>query len=265
MEEDRSAAVSECMYSLKPMRVNNEDILICVDVDAESTVEMKTTGANGRPLMRLDCIKQAILLFVNCKLSINPDHRFAFATLSKSAAWLKKDFTSDVESAVAALRGLSATSSCGRADLTFLFRAAAHEAKKSRAQNRILRVVLIYCRSSVKPTHDWPVNQKVFTLDVMYMHDKPSPDNCPQQVYDSLVDAVEHVSEYEGYIFESGQGLARSLFKPMSVLLSHPQQRCPQDALDIPKSLTKKAPAEPGNVEDHNGNNGGNNNSAISV
>ncbi|XP_010546506.1 PREDICTED: BRISC and BRCA1-A complex member 1-like [Tarenaya hassleriana] len=233
MKEDGSAASRACRYALKPTRVSNEDILICVDVDAASTMEMKTTGSNGKPLMRLDCIKQAILLFVNCKLSINPDHRFAFATLSESATWLKKDFTSDVESAASALRGLSAvTSSCGQADLTLLFQLAAHEARKSRAQDRILRLVVVYCRPSVKPTHDWPVNQKLFTLDVMHLHDKP----C-EEVYGSLVDTVRRVSEYKGYIFDSGQGLARSVFESMSVLLSHPQQRCAQDDLDTPKPL----------------------------
>lgn len=103
--------------------------------------------------------------------------------------------------------------------------------------------ILIYCRSSVVPQHQWPTNQKLFTFDVVYLHDKPGPDNCPQKVYDGLVDALEQVSEYEGYIFESGQGLTRVLFRHMCVLLSHPQQRCVQDDIDIPKSLTKKSPA----------------------
>jgi hypothetical protein len=238
-------------YKLQASRISSEDILFCIDSDSESLVEMKATGPNGRPLIRLDAIKQSILLFINAKLTINPDHRFAFATLSRSAAWLKKEFSNDVESAIAALRGLSATSSNGQADLTQLFRIAAHEAKKSRAQNRILRVILVYCRSSVRPQHQWPVNQKLFTFDVMYLHDKPGPDNCPQAVYDSLGDALDHVSEYEGYIFESGQGLVRSLFRCMSVLLAHPQQRVEQDDLDVPKSLAKKSPAgESGNVED---------------
>lgn len=80
-------------------------------------------------------------------------------------------------------------------------------------------------------------------MDVVYLHDKPGPDNCPQEVYDSLVDALEHVSEFEGYILESGQGLTRTLFRHMCVLLSHPQQRCPQEHLDIPKALAKKLPA----------------------
>ena len=33
-----------------------------------------------------------------------------------------------------------------------------------------------------------------------------------------LVDALEHVSQYEGYIFETGRGLARVLFRLRPVL-----------------------------------------------
>ncbi|XP_052210831.1 uncharacterized protein LOC127813740 [Diospyros lotus] len=242
MEGTQRQSAAQVRYTLPPSRYSSEDILFCIDSDTESLVEMKVTGPNGRPITRLDSIKQAIRLFINAKLSINPDHRFAFASLSKSASWLRKEFTSEVESAMAAFRGLTVESSSGHADLTQLFRMADHEAKKSRAQNRILRVILIYCRSSVQPRHQWPVNQKLFTFDVIYLHDKPGPDNCPQKVYDALVDALEHVTEYEGYIFETGQGLSRVLFRHMCVLLSHPQQRCLQDNIDIPKSLTKKSP-----------------------
>lgn len=230
-------------YTLKPTRYNNEDILFCIDVDTETLAEMKNTGPNGRPITRLDSIKQSILLFIHAKLTINPLHRFAFASLSKSASWVRKEFTSDVESAVAAFRGLSVSSSGGHADLTQLFRVAAHEAKKSRSQNRILRVILLYCRSSVQPQFQWPASQKLFTLDVIYLHDKPGPENCPQKVYDALVEALERVTEYEGYIFESGQGLQRILFRHMCLLLSHPQQRCLQDDLGLPMALTKKLPA----------------------
>lgn len=228
-------------YTLPPSRFASEDIIFCIDVDNESLVEMKGTGPTGRPYTRLDSIKQAILLFMHAKLSINSDHRFAFTSIGKVAFWLRREFSSDVDSAIAAFRGISEHSSSSQVDLTQLFRAAAHEAKKSRAQNRTLRVILLYCRSSVPPQHQWPANQKLFTLDVMYLHDKPGPENCPQKVYDALVDALEQVSEYEGYIFESGQGLTRILFRHMCVLLSHPQQRCVQDDIDIPKSLTKKS------------------------
>ncbi|KAL2940213.1 BRISC and BRCA1-A complex member 1 [Bienertia sinuspersici] len=222
---------------------NNEDILFCVDVDSESLSEMKNTGPNGRPITRLDSMKQSILLFMHAKLTINPLHRFAFASLSNSASWVRKEFSSDVDSAIAAFRSLSVTSpssSSSVADLTHLFRLAAHQAKKSRSNYRILRVILLYCRSSVQPQFQWPANQKLFTLDVVYLHDKPGPENCPQKVYDALVEALEHVTEYEGYIFESGQGLQRILFRHMCLLLSHPQQRCIQDDLGLPMSLSKK-------------------------
>ncbi|KAK9683857.1 hypothetical protein RND81_10G169600 [Saponaria officinalis] len=230
-------------YTLKPTKYNNEDILFCVDVDNECLVEMKNSGQNGRPITRLDSIKQSILLFIHAKLTINPDHRFAFALLGKSASWVRKEFSNDVDAAVSALRALSVSPSGGHADLSQLFRIAAHEAKKSRSQNRLLRVILLYCRSSVQPQFQWPVSQKLFTLDVVYLHDKPGPDNCPQKVYDALVEALEHVTEYEGYIFETGQGLQRILFRHMCLLLSHPQQRCMQDDLGLPMALTKKVPA----------------------
>ncbi|KAK6140886.1 hypothetical protein DH2020_025380 [Rehmannia glutinosa] len=229
-------------YTLPAARFSSEDILFCIDVGPESMVEMKVNGPNGRPYTRLDSIKQAILLFVHAKLTINPDHRFAFAALSKTTYWLRKEFSSEVDSAIAALRGISVDSSSNHADLTQLFRVATHEAKKSRGQNRIFRVILLYCRSSMPPQYQLPPTLKHFTLDVMYLHDKPGPDNCPQTVYDALIEALEQVSEFEGYIFESGQGLTRALFRHMCVLLSHPQQRCIQDELDIPKPLIKKSP-----------------------
>ncbi|KAF6164304.1 hypothetical protein GIB67_010274 [Kingdonia uniflora] len=158
----------------------------------------------------------------------------------------RKELSNDVEFAKVVLGAISATTSYGQADLTQLFRIAAHEAKKSRAQNRIYRVILIYCRSSVPPHHQWPATQKTFTFDVMYLHDKPGPDNCPQKVYDTLGDTLESISEYEGYIFESGQSVSRVLFRKMCILLSHPQQRVGQDHINFPKSLAKKSVAAEG-------------------
>ncbi|KAL8130462.1 hypothetical protein V2J09_019617 [Rumex salicifolius] len=231
-------------YTLHSSRYCSEDILFCIDVDKESLVEMKNPGVNGRPITRLDSIKQSIVLFMNAKLTINPDHRFAFALLGRSTTWLRKEFNGDTASAFAALQSITGDSSSGHADLTQLFRIAAHEAKKSRALNRILRVILIYCRSSLPPVFQWPVNEKLFTFDVIYLHDKPTPDNCPQRVYDALVEALESVTENEGYIFESGQGLQRILFRQMCTLLSHPQQRCMQDDIAVPKNLQKKTPNE---------------------
>lgn len=88
-EGSNKAERNNSSYHLQPLEIDNEDILFCVDIDPQSMAEMKgVTGPNGGPLTRLDAIKQAIVLFVNAKLTINPQHRFAFATLSNSASWV---------------------------------------------------------------------------------------------------------------------------------------------------------------------------------
>lgn len=75
--------------------------------------------------------------------------------------------------------------------------------------------VLIYCRSSVMVdlSMQWLDKMRLFTFDALYLHDKPTRENCPQSVYDSLVDILERVSEFESYIFESSSGSARLLFR----------------------------------------------------
>lgn len=77
---------------------------------------------------------------------------------------LKKEFSSEVDSAIAAFRGISVDSSAGHADLTHLFRVANHEAKKSRAQNRILRVVSISVRFSFVHTSCVAYNVQVYYI-----------------------------------------------------------------------------------------------------
>ncbi|KAJ9697245.1 hypothetical protein PVL29_009156 [Vitis rotundifolia] len=47
------------------------------------------------------------------------------------------------------------------------------------------------------PQHQWPVNPKFFTLDVVYFHDEPGPVNSPQKVYDAPMDSLERVTEQE--------------------------------------------------------------------
>jgi hypothetical protein len=55
----------------------------------------------------------------------------------------QKEFTNDIESISATVRGLAADSLYIHSDLCQLFRMAAAEAKKSRSQSRTLRVVII--------------------------------------------------------------------------------------------------------------------------
>lgn len=82
------AAAAAARYTLPAANYSSEDILFCIDVGPESMVEMKVAGPNGRPFTRLDSMRQAILLFIHAKLTINPDHRFAFTALGKSVSWV---------------------------------------------------------------------------------------------------------------------------------------------------------------------------------
>ncbi|KAG8069658.1 hypothetical protein GUJ93_ZPchr0006g45253 [Zizania palustris] len=102
-----SAAAPSPWFSLQPSRLPLEDILFCVDVDLETHSEMKiaapsapaptaaasSAGAGAtaprpfRPLVkRMDAVKQALLLFVHSKLTMCPDHRFAFASLGDTVS-----------------------------------------------------------------------------------------------------------------------------------------------------------------------------------
>lgn len=81
----------------------------------------------------------------------------SFSSLPNLSIWfswpfyvlkLRKEFNSDVNSVISALGGLSATSPSGCADLTHLFRLAALEAKKSRVEGRLFRVVSLFDEGS---------------------------------------------------------------------------------------------------------------------
>jgi hypothetical protein len=75
-------------YENRGMGYSPEDILLCVDADAEVNVEMKA-GGGVKGLSRLDAVKQAVVLFVHSKLLMHPQHRFSVATLSNNAVWVR--------------------------------------------------------------------------------------------------------------------------------------------------------------------------------
>ena len=61
--------------------------------------------------------------------------------------------------------------------------------------------------------------------------------NCPQRVFDTLVEASGNMGE--GHIYENGSGLTRILFRQICCLLVHPEQRCVQDDFKVPKDISK--------------------------
>ncbi|KAL2643447.1 hypothetical protein R1flu_011034 [Riccia fluitans] len=251
-----------------------ENIIFCVDVDRETEMEMKSGGGKQQQgtapaaptFSRMDAVKQALLLFVHSKLTMNPHHQFAFITLDRAASWFQREYTNNVDLINSSIRNLSPQGSFQQFDISPLLLLGASEGRLVQSQGRILRLVLIYCRSSVVPEFQKHLMERQkFTLDALYMHDKPAPNNCPQKVYDALVDVLEHVSHHEGYIFESSSGSARTLFRHICFLLSHPQQRIVQEDLmssvkdfaqmkpqaDVVCNNTAPRPAEEGNNAAH--------------
>lgn len=101
---------------------------------------------------------------------------------------LRKELTSEADSVVAALRGITVDSSPSPADLTQLFRIANHEAKKSRALNRIYRVV-----SNQKLTllifgahNHYDVEQDNLSVNIKF--------GCQGSVWKSLLPYFEHIN-----------------------------------------------------------------------
>ncbi|RWR82742.1 hypothetical protein CKAN_01147500 [Cinnamomum micranthum f. kanehirae] len=226
-------------YFLPSSSFAHEDILICVDVDPILDRKAEVPGCSTN----MDCTRAALRFFDHAKLTINPGHRFAFCTLSQSSiSWVGREFSSNVDSVLAALLDISADSSSHEhADVTQLFQIVACEATRCEKESRILRVILIYCRSRVRPEHHWPVDPNLFTLDVVFLCEESSVENRGQNVYNTLVEAVADISKYAGYVIQCFHGLVFALLSHMCVLLSHPQQRTAQDEIDIPKSLMMKS------------------------
>ena len=104
----QAAAAAAPRYALPPGRLPAEDILFCVDVDLEVSAEMKSAASapssgsastaspppqqpqpqpGPRPgVRRMDAVRQALLLFVHSKLTMCPDHRFAFASIGETVS-----------------------------------------------------------------------------------------------------------------------------------------------------------------------------------
>ncbi|XP_002961178.2 uncharacterized protein LOC9632536 [Selaginella moellendorffii] len=216
-----------------------EDIVLCVDVDLEMDSELK----KGHALTRMDAIKQALLMFVHSKLLMSADHAFSIATIGQGASWHSHQYLRDFDAISTSIRSLGSQGSYTKCDLSSLFQLILPDARASKKRSRAFRVILVYCRSNTVPKFNIHIpDPSLVVFDALYLHDKPNPSNCPQQVYDALVEILERVHAHS-YIFESGGGLTRVLFRHICQLLAHPQQRCLQDD-SLPVDLSKpNAPA----------------------
>jgi hypothetical protein len=98
--------------------------------------------------------------------------------------------------------------------------------------------VLIYCQSLVWPQHKWLDKKKIFTMDVVYLHDKPGPENRPSwymtplwmlstKCHSMRVTSLRVARDWHMFYFD----ICVSCWQ-----LTHPIQWCAQD---MPRSIMK--------------------------
>jgi len=99
----------------------------------------------------------------------------------------------------------------------------------------IYRCILIYGRSTSVPTFkgDQTVFKQLqdaprFFLDVMYMHQKQTNENSPQDIFDKLSDLESELETKTNYFFESSTSLKRFQAN-FAQFIAHPLQREVQD------------------------------------
>eukprot|EP00300_Choanocystis_sp_HF-7_P034887 c47968_g1_i1.p1 GENE.c47968_g1_i1~~c47968_g1_i1.p1 ORF type:complete len:282 (-),score=52.95 c47968_g1_i1:230-1075(-) len=211
-----------------------EQIVFCIDVCSEMDgMELMGKGSEvegQRLLTRLDCVKAVVSNFVAVKLSMRPDHEFALVVLSDRATW-KLDFTSDATTFNFALHSLAAAGRHESFDFGTLFAELDDHVSVPPPSGRppyTVRAIVLFARSGVAsavpaPASPWSLlREPLFFLDVEYLHEKPSRDNDPQAVYNSLT-YLESASRTS--LFYEDSTSYRRFVEHMTLLLGHPLQR----------------------------------------
>ncbi|KAI9183203.1 hypothetical protein H9P43_004120 [Blastocladiella emersonii ATCC 22665] len=207
----------------------DENILFCIDLHDE----------NGQPLnpaeqrSRLDETKQLLKRFIYLKRMFKPSHKFGIITLESKAQMYMVPST-DLEFLSMAIDNLSTTGSFHTFDMSSLFTLIQETLHvDSRDNDQVVRIIMLYSRSNVFPdmSTDAAMNalyatKRVF-FDLIYIHDPPSDDTFPQEIYNAFV--TYRVPPDASWFFEVSRSWNR-LAKAFTRLLAHPQQRPHQNA-----------------------------------
>ncbi|KAL1922319.1 uncharacterized protein VTP21DRAFT_9858 [Calcarisporiella thermophila] len=235
-----------------------EKVLFCVDVSDEmsKTLALKTTGVGmtiGREPVGMDLAKRLIKRFISVKGRWNSDHEFGVITLKNRAEWYI-NFCNDYELLYAGIDELTPMGSFEIFELDQLLLTIKNYLEQSQASvdanDYVLRVIIIYGRTSVIPKKPTPeLLAKLYGdtkiscyIDVIFIHDRPTADNSPQEVYDSLLD-LESI-DGKSYAFEINR-LAKNFALNMAMLLGHPFQRPNQIETSEENFLLQKVVSTP--------------------
>ncbi|XP_014774637.1 BRISC and BRCA1-A complex member 1 [Octopus bimaculoides] len=207
-----------------------EKLVLCLDLSSEME-RMKFLSRAGDRFSTLQLVKRTIGLFVQSKHRLDNHHRFAFVTLHDTATWYHS-FTNDPREIANLLENLDETYKCSNLDVGSVLKTILRNCELPIMEDPtlpppyIVRIILIFGRSQSKLDICEEV-QKLLLLspflfvDVFYVHEPPSEDNCCEQIFDQLCSLDV---KGQSYIFEVSKNLTK-LYDSMAQLLAHPLQR----------------------------------------
>jgi len=195
-----------------------ERIIFFIDLTSEMD-SLEFNRGKATKYTRLDLVKSALKSFVQLKQKMNPEHQYGICIMTESSSWYC-DPTEDTSIFLSKLNNLSTAQEFNSFNVSSIFdlmNARYPDIITTRAQDpsHIYRVIFIYSRSNVLPLFSTKelankfLDSPVFFFDCLYLHQKPTKDNRPQEVYDKI-------TEIEGqhkncYFFENSTS-ARKFF-----------------------------------------------------
>ncbi|KAH8549560.1 hypothetical protein BGW37DRAFT_522224 [Umbelopsis sp. PMI_123] len=217
-----------------------QKIIFCIDVSNDMTGEISSVLCGGaedtflEPTSRIEVVKRLILRFINLKLLANPNHEFAVILLAERAIW-HMNFTNDKLLLQAAIEEIGLLGSFGSFDMDSLLQTILNQVDISSAKH-FIQAIAIYGRSSCIPSEpskellsqlQWCTS---FVFDMLYIHEKKSETNCPQDIYNRWLLLESDV--YSGWFFDFGRLARRRIALAMMQLLAHPLQRTEQEDME---------------------------------
>lgn len=230
------------------VRATKEKIIVCIDLSSPDRNPFVGTRC-AQDVSLLEVVKFGVKTFVDVKYKMNNSNQFAICALSETAE-MHQQFTNNVEEFSGKLDELIPCGKIRTFDMTSLFSVIQNcidqDSKNETDVDCVYRCIFIYCRSDSVPVWGTPpygqaAGRKVlakenFFFDVLYLHEKPSTYNMPQEVFDALTDVYHTCGTTErpnsSYYCENSTSLSRH-FLCWAQIMAMPSQR-PQQVENLP-------------------------------
>lgn len=229
-------------------RSTKEKIIICVDLSSPDRNPFVGQRC-AQDVSLLEVVKFGVKTFVDVKSKMNNSNQFAICALGDTAE-MHQQFTGNVEEFSSRLDDLIPCGKLRSFDMSSLFTVMQNcieqDAKVEGDNACVYRCIFIYCRSDSVPVWGMsPLGQMAgrkvlskdnFYFDVLYLHEKPSSSNMPQEVFDALTDVYHTCGTAErpnsSYYCENSTSISRH-FLCWAQIMAMPTQR-PQQVENLP-------------------------------